>query len=522
MHSEDQEELHGDDNGDSTHIFLLRAEVIVREASLVAQSIPDAEEFAVERALRRLMRIYHILSNLNDPLITPSELQELVQTIVDAALPLAEFLRNPPPPPAAQTRYIYTGQPGRPCYQLDLQRLVDLHDLGCTWKSIAQAVGVTRKTIYNHLSRAGLSPERPSYNIISDEELDELVAEISLMHPLAGSVIIIGHLAAKGWRIPLLRVQQSLQRVDAIGVFVRWSGCIKRRIYKVRGANALWHHDGNEKLRPWGFYIHGCVDGHSRLMIYMHCCNNKRASVVGMIFREAVEIFGWPSRMRADFGRENNEVERLMVRRWGENHRAYLRGRSTQNVRIERAWRDVRKDTIESFRKVFMYLTEVHLLDMEDPLHRICLYIVYQPRIQASLNRTMASWNHHRMRTAQNKSPLALYELSRETAINRGYWTGDPGDPITTTLDPDYGQEDGDLPPLDELQADPQHPEYRDYASSAEEKADGVFVNNDAEITEGQRFFESHGFDTGREDGNWGIDVYCEAVILMEQYVDSL
>ncbi|KAK1235244.1 hypothetical protein PQX77_001537 [Marasmius sp. AFHP31] len=449
-HTEDQEG--SINNTDNTHVFLLHAEVIVREASLVAESIPHAEEFAVERALRRLIRVYHILSNLDDRLIAPNELQELMQTVIDMALPLSDFLRNPPPPPKAHTRLIYTGQPGRPCYQLDLQRLVDLHDLGCTWKSIAQAVGVDRKTIYNHLSAAGLSHERPTYSVITDEELDEIVAEISLLHPMAGSVIMAGHLEAQGWRIPLLRVQHSLQRVDAIGVFVRWNGCIKRRIYKVRGVNALWHHDGNEKLRPWGFYIHG----------------------------------------------------------------------STQNVRIERAWRDVRKDTIEAFRKVFTYLTEVHLLDMEDSLHRICLYIVYQPRIQASLNRTMASWNNHRMRTAQNQTPLALYELSRETAINRGYWTGDPGDNITMASDPDYGQEDGDLPPLDELPTDPQHPEYTDYTSLAEEKANGVFVNNNTEIAEGIEFFESREFDTGREDGNWGIDVYCEAVMLMEQHVNSL
>lgn len=107
----------------------------------------------------------------------------------------------------------------------------------------------------------------------------------------------------------------------------RWAGIIRRRVYRVRGANALWHIDGNEKLRPWGFWVHGCIDGHSRLIIYLQCCSNKRAATVSKVFRDAVDIFGWPSRGRGDFGRENNEVERQMVAHWGAAHRAFLRGR---------------------------------------------------------------------------------------------------------------------------------------------------------------------------------------------------
>lgn len=107
----------------------------------------------------------------------------------------------------------------------------------------------------------------------------------------------------------------------------RWSGIIKRRIYLVRGANALWHNDGNEKLRPWGFYVHGCIDGHSRLIIYLECRSNKRSKTVGGLFKAAVAVFGWPSRGRGDFGKENNEMERLLIAHWGEAHRAYLRGR---------------------------------------------------------------------------------------------------------------------------------------------------------------------------------------------------
>ncbi len=107
----------------------------------------------------------------------------------------------------------------------------------------------------------------------------------------------------------------------------RWAGITKRRVYKVRGANALWHNDANEKLRPWGFWVHGCVDGHSRLIIYLECCSNKRSATLLILFRKAVRTFGWPSRGRGDYGKENNGIEAELIRHWGEGHRAYLRGR---------------------------------------------------------------------------------------------------------------------------------------------------------------------------------------------------
>ena len=107
----------------------------------------------------------------------------------------------------------------------------------------------------------------------------------------------------------------------------RWAGIIRRRVYKVRGANALWHMDGNEKLRPWGFYVHGCIDGFSRLIIYLVCSYNKRARTVSTIFEGGVDQYGWPSRVRGDFGTENNDVERMMNAHWGEAHNAFLRGR---------------------------------------------------------------------------------------------------------------------------------------------------------------------------------------------------
>lgn len=107
----------------------------------------------------------------------------------------------------------------------------------------------------------------------------------------------------------------------------RWSETAKRRVYRVRGANALWHQDGNEKIRPWGFYVHGCVDGHSRMIIYLSCSTNKRAATVTALFEAAIEEFGVPTRVRGDYGTENNGIENLMIFIRGLENAPYLRGK---------------------------------------------------------------------------------------------------------------------------------------------------------------------------------------------------
>jgi hypothetical protein len=57
--------------------------------------------------------------------------------------------------------------PGRPRYMLDLTRACELHDLGNSWESIEEAMGVQRLTLYNHLGRAGFSTARRQFTEIS-------------------------------------------------------------------------------------------------------------------------------------------------------------------------------------------------------------------------------------------------------------------------------------------------------------------------------------------------------------------
>lgn len=126
---------------------------------------------------------------------------------------------------SANAPRIYTGNRGRPIFDLDLDAAQDLHRLGNSWAQVAKARGVGRRTLLDHLERAGRSTSRPAYDYITDDELDELVAEISLSHPFVGGTIVLGHLESLVLHIPRHRVTLSLQRVDAIGVLTRYVFC---------------------------------------------------------------------------------------------------------------------------------------------------------------------------------------------------------------------------------------------------------------------------------------------------------
>jgi len=208
-----------EEDDDSFQRFLRHSDKVFRDARFVADSLPNVEPFAVERALCRLQAVHHILINTQDPWVKPDEVKLLADSVVSLGQVLEAFQAAPPLPRNTGTTTLpSTG--GRPLYELDVERALNLHGMGNPWESVADAMGISRKTMYNHLRRAGLSG-RPEFTDMSDEELDEVVAEISIRHPFAGSLIVDGHLKAKGIRVARERVRESLRRVDALGTMAR-------------------------------------------------------------------------------------------------------------------------------------------------------------------------------------------------------------------------------------------------------------------------------------------------------------
>lgn len=134
-------------------------------------------------------------------------------------------------------------------------------------------------------------------------------------------------------------VLEILRIVDSQGIEKRSRYRLKRRMYKVPGPNYLWHVDGHDKLKTFGFAIHGCVDGFSRKLLWLtvSTTNNKPQVIVYCYLQCLKEFDLIPAVVRSDRGTKNQVSELLqMALRYnhedenaGEN--CFFKGKSTAN-----------------------------------------------------------------------------------------------------------------------------------------------------------------------------------------------
>ncbi len=257
------------------------------------------------------------------------------------------------------------------------------------------------------------------------------------------------------------------------------------------------HIDGHDKLIWWRMVIHGCIDGFSRFIIYLHCSDNNFAETVERLFSNAVREFYWPRRVRSDQGMENIDVARLMLAKFGTESKPYLTGLSVHNQRIERLWKDVVCYIVGYYREMFYWMENEEILDPLDEVHLLALQIVYIPRINKSLTDFISHWNHHPLRTEHAQTPSQLW-------IGAIYDNID-GDTVRDLINPTSFNPD-------------------EYGVDIE-AFDGVQTNNDVVIPRCPFDFNDYElnilrridpFQLDEGEAKYGIDVYNETVSVIK------
>ena len=242
---------------------------------------------------------------------------------------------------------------------------------------------------------------------IPNDQVDNLVNNYSQGQPRRGEVTIAAHVATTGYYVPRQQLRESIHRVDPEGVEERSRKPIKRKVYYSNGPHHDWHMDGNHKLIRWGMVIHGCIDGCSRNIIYLQLRDNNKSDVVLDAFLEGVSQYQLPLNVSGDFGGENVKVAEYMIRHRGPGTKAFKAVPSTHNTRIERLWRDMRENTIQSYIDLFRGFEEDGML-LTNLLHIFTLQFLFMPRIQADLDQFVNMWNSHKLSTERNRTPQQI------------------------------------------------------------------------------------------------------------------
>ena len=151
-------------------------------------------------------------------------------------------------------------------------------------------IQMSLRTLKHRFSSLGLRRKFTEFN--EGEVRQRIQQEIDGPGCLSGYRSMWHTLRREGYTIPRHLVQRLLKEMDP-------DGCeMQRRAYVNPGPNYCWHIDGYDKLKPYGFPIHACIDGFSRKVLWLKVVrSNNNPVVVARSYLEVVrENGGCPAR----------------------------------------------------------------------------------------------------------------------------------------------------------------------------------------------------------------------------------
>lgn len=184
---------------------------------------------------------------------------------------------------------------------------------------------------------------------------------------------------------------------------------------------------GYDKLKPYGFPIHGAVDGYSRKVLWLEVVrSNNSPRVPARLFLDTVkEVKGCPVLLRTDCGTENGMMAAMQCffrvdgRDEFAGEKAHQYGTSTRNQRIENWWSHFRKMRSHWWINFFKDMCSSGLLNLGNELDKECLWFCFHAVLNMDLQKMKASWNTHHIRPSRHDSvsgsPDILYYLAERS-----------------------------------------------------------------------------------------------------------
>ena len=260
---------------------------------------------------------------------------------------------------------------------------------------------MSMRTLKSRLKALGLC--RRSLEFDEDETRARIQQELDGPGCMAGYRSIWHTLRHENFGVPRQAVEIFLKEMDPEGCEARRRRRLRRRVYVNRGPNHCWHMDGYDKLKPYGFPIHGCIDGFSRKVLWLRVSRiNNNPSVVADWYLEAVrDLGGCPAKIRTDCGTENGKVAAAQCY-FVNDPQAHIYGMSPCNQRIEGWWSYLRRSRMTWWMNFFKDLMEQAVFIPGNQLQIECLWFCFSSIIQQDLDFVVQHWNSHYIRRSRH------------------------------------------------------------------------------------------------------------------------
>ena len=295
---------------------------------------------------------------------------------------------------------------------------------------VYHGIEITLRQLHRILRKLGLFRRKHKANI--NDIVSEVQKQLESSSSSFGYRLMHQKLRKNKFTVDRETVRIIMKSLDPEGVTLRSGHKLRRRTYRSQGPNFIWHIDGYDKLKPFGFAIHGAIDGYSRKILWLRVLpSNNNPKIIGSLYLNYVmQSKVTPKIIRADRGSENTVVaglQRYFLRSTDSGNSCFMFGSSTANQRIEAWWSIMRRSRMNWWINFFKDLRDEGHFDWSIGYHVDALRFCFMGLIQSELDETRTLWNSQRIRKVRHSEcpsgrPDVLYYLpSNQGARKHGF-----------------------------------------------------------------------------------------------------